>query len=424
MTSSGVSFPAASSGFLVPAAFDFGGAALDIAAALAALTRSAAAVGLTAVVEFAARVLVAEVVLLSVVLGLGAELPRDLLAEAAAAGVCLKAEVEALFANLDDVRVFLVSSPAVAAVLAGAGLDEAEASLDVDVVVGLGRLLDAELALDVCLDMLAADAEDEALDRVEEVGRFGGSLAASLVSGFVLTASVRGTAGFLVAELSGLLGIGLRSGGLVAADLGVVLVVPDATEEPVDPPDFVDLASSPGFVLLPAVAEVGLVAVVFVADVVDLAPAVGLVVVVVDLAVAGALVVAVGFVVVFDATTAGSFLRGTDLETEDLGIGFPEFAFDAVVGLLVADFLGVAFGSSFLTASSACSLVTLGVSSPFLGEGAGDLSLTGVAGVMATSGMESAARALVTGATLSSVMSTEVSGSSMGENCANISPPF
>ena len=151
LTSSGVSFPAASSGFLVPAAFDFGGAALDIAAALAALTRSAAAVGLTAVVEFAARVLVAEVVLLSVVLGLGAELPRDLLAKAAAAGVCLKAEVEALFANLDDVRVFLVSSPAVAAVLAGAGLDEAEASLDVDVVVGLGRLLDAELALEVCL---------------------------------------------------------------------------------------------------------------------------------------------------------------------------------------------------------------------------------------------------------------------------------
>jgi len=424
LTSSGVSVPAASSGFLVPAAFDFGGAALDIAAALAALTRSAAAVGLTAVVEFAARVLVAEVVLLSVVLGLGAELPRDLLAEAAAAGVCLKEEVEALFANLDDVRVFLVSSPAVAAVLAGAGLDEAEASLDVDVVVGLGRLLDAELALEVCLDMLAADAEDEALDRVEEVGRFGGSLAASLVSGFVLTASVRGTAGFLVAELSGLLGIGLRSGGLVAADLGVVLVVPDATEEPVDPPDFVDLASSPGFVLLPAVAEVGLVVVVFVADVVDLAPAVGLVVVVVDLAVAGALVVAVGFVVVFDATTAGSFLRGTDLETEDLGIGFPEFAFDAVVGLLVADFLGVAFGSPFFTASSACSLVTLGVSSSFLGEGAGDLSLTGVAGVMATSGMESAARALVMGATLSSVMSTEVSGSSMGENCANISPPF
>ena len=185
-------------------------------------------------------------------------------------------------------------------------------------------------ALEKLLDMLAADAEDEPLDRVEEVGRFGGSLAASLVSGFVLTASVRGTAGFLVAELSGLLGIGLRSGGLVAADLGVVLVVPDATEEPVDPPEFVDLASSPGFVLLPAVAEVGLVAVVFVADVVDLAPAVGLVVVVVDLAVAGALVVAVGFVVVFDATTAGSFFRGTDLETEDLGIGFPEFAFDAV----------------------------------------------------------------------------------------------
>ena len=50
--------------------------------------------------------------------------------------------------------------------------------------------------------------------------------------------------------------------------------------------------------------------------------------------------------------------------------------------------------------------------------------MTGVAGVMATSGMERAARALVTGATLSSVMSTEVSGSSTGENCANISPPF
>ena len=361
MTSSTVSVPAASSGFLVPAAFDFvlGGAALDIAAALAALTRSAAAVGLTAVVEFAARVLVAEVVLLSVVLGLGAELLRDLFVGAAAAGVCLKAEVEALLANLDDVSVFLVSSPAVAGVLADVGFDEAEASLELEVVVGFGLLLDAELALDVCLDMLAVDAEDEALDMVEEVGRFGGSFAASLVSGFGLLTSVRGTVGFLLAEVSGLLGIGLRSRGLVAADLEVVLAPPDATEEPVDPPDFVDFASSPGFVLLPAVAEVGLVAVVLVAAGVGLAPAVGLAVVVVDLAVVGALVVAVGFVVVLDATTAGSFLAGADLETEDLGgPGFPGVALDAAAGLEDAVFLGEALASSFFTASVAGSLLS------------------------------------------------------------------
>ena len=235
-------------------------------------------------------------------------------------------------------------------VLAGAGLEED--NLELEDVVGL--LLDAELALDVCLDMLAVDAEDEALDMVEEVGRFGGSLAASLVSGFGLLTSVRGTIGFLLAEGSGLLGIGLRSRGLVAADLGVVLVPPDATEEPVDPPDFVDFASSPGFVLLPVVAEVGLVAVVLVADGVGLAPAVDLAVaVVVDLAVVGALVVAVGFVVVLDATTAGSFLAGTDLATEDFGTGFPEVALDAADAV----FLGVALGSSFFMASVAGSLL-------------------------------------------------------------------
>ena len=406
------------SGFLLPAGFDFvlGGATLDIAAALAALTRSAAAVGLTAVVEFAARVVVAEVVRLRVGLGLGAVLDSDLLTGAAAAGVCLREEVEARLANLDDVSVFLVSSPAAAGVFVEIGLEDADANREDDVVVGFGLLLDAELALDVCLDMPGVEAEEEALDSVEEVGRFGGSLAASLVSGFVLAASaVRDTTGFLLAEVSGLLGIGFRSSGLVAADLGVALTLPDATDEPEDPPDFVDFRSSPGFVLLPAVAEVGLVPDVLVAEVVVLADAVGLAAVAVDLAVVEALVDVAVLVVVFDAPGV-SFLAGTDLGT---GAGFPGVALDAAIGLVVADLLGLAFGASLLEADSSVA------SSSFLGEGAGDLSLTGVAGVMATSGMESEASASVTGATLS-VMSTEVSGSgsSSGENWANISPPF
>ena len=408
------------SGFLVPAGFDFvlGGATLDIAAALAALTRSAAAVGLTAVVEFAARVVVAEVVRLRVGLGLGAVLDSDLLTGAAAAGVCFREEVEARLANLEDVSVFLVSSPAAAVVFVEIGLEDADANREDDVVVGFGLLLDAELALDVCLDMPGVEAEEEALDRVEEVGRFGGSLAASLVSGFVLAASaVRDTTGFLLAEVSGLLGIGFRSSGLVAADLGVALTLPDpdATDEPEDPPDFVDFRSSPGFVLLPAVAEVGLVPDVLVAEVVVLADAVGLAAVAVDLAVVEALVDVAVLVVVFDAPGV-SFLAGTDLGT---GAGFPGVALDAAIGLVVADLLGLAFGASLLEADSSVA------SSSFLGEGAGDLSLTGVAGVTATSGMESEASASVTGATLS-VMSTEVSGSgsSSGENWANISPPF
>ena len=406
------------SGFLVPAGFDFvlGGATLDIAAALAALTRSAAAVGLTAVVEFAARVVVAEVVRLRVGLGLGAVLDSDLLTGAAAAGVCFREEVEARLANLEDVSVFLVSSPAAAGVFVEIVLEDADANREDDVVVGFGLLLDAELALDVCLDMPGVEAEEEALDRVEEVGRFGGSLAASLVSGFVLAASaVRDTTGFLLAEVSGLLGIGFRSSGLVAADLGVALTLPDATDEPEDPPDFVDFRSSPGFVLLPAVAEVGLVPDVLVAEVVVLADAVGLAAVAVDLAVVEALVDVAVLVVVFDAPGV-SFLAGTDLGT---GAGFPGVALDAAIGLVVADLLGLAFGASLLEADSSVA------SSSFLGEGAGDLSLTGVAGVTATSGMESEASASVTGATLS-VMSTEVSGSgsSSGENWANISPPF
>ena len=406
------------SGFLVPAGFDFvlGGATLDIAAALAALTRSAAAVGLTAVVEFAARVVVAEVVRLRVGLGLGAVLDSDLLTGAAAAGVCFREEVEARLANLEDVSVFLVSSPAAAGVFVEIVLEDADANREDDVVVGFGLLLDAELALDVCLDMPGVEAEEEALDSVEEVGRFGGSLAASLVSGFVLAASaVRDTTGFLLAEVSGLLGIGFRSSGLVAADLGVALTLPDATDEPEDPPDFVDFRSSPGFVLLPAVAEVGLVPDVLVAEVVVLADAVGLAAVAVDLAVVEALVDVAVLVVVFDAPGV-SFLAGTDLGT---GAGFPGVALDAAIGLVVADLLGLAFGASLLEADSSVA------SSSFLGEGAGDLSLTGVAGVTATSGMESEASASVTGATLS-VMSTEVSGSgsSSGENWANISPPF
>lgn len=406
------------SGFLVPAGFDFvlGGATLDIAAALAALTRSAAAVGLTAVVEFAARVVVAEVVRLRVGLGLGAVLDSDLLTGAAPAGVCFREEVEARLANLDDVSVFLVSSPAAAGVFVEIGLEDADANREDDVVVGFGLLLDAELALDVCLDMPGVEAEEEALDSVEEVGRLGGSLAASLVSGFVLAASaVRDTTGFLLAEVSGLLGIGFRSSGLVAADLGVALTLPDATDEPEDPPDFVDFRSSPGFVLLPAVAEVGLVPDVLVAEVVVLADAVGLAAVAVDLAVVEALVDVAVLVVVFDAPGV-SFLAGTDLGT---GAGFPGVALDAAIGLVVADLLGLAFGASLLEADSSVA------SSSFLGEGAGDLSLTGVAGVTATSGMESEASASVTGATLS-VMSTEVSGSgsSSGENWANISPPF
>jgi len=69
-----------------------------------------------------------------------------------------------------------------------------------------------------------------------------------------------------------------------------------------------------------------------------------------------------------------------------------------------------------------------------LGEGAGDLSLTGVAGVISKSGIVKLATpettgaitssSALTGVITSSPVSTEVSGSLSGVNSANNSPPF
>lgn len=250
-----------------------------MAAALAAATLDAAAVGFPAVVEsVVALVAVADVVLLSedvevvvdfavaAVVGLGFEVGKDLFTAAAVEVVCLKEDDDALLLVNLDVVGFFTSLPD-----AGVLADDGRLAVVVpgfEVVEGFGLLLEAELALEALLDTPGV-VEDGVFDRVEEVGRLGGSLA-SLVSGFGLVESVLGTVGFLVAETSGLVGIAFRSMGFAAAPVVGVFratLPPEATEELVDPvPDLVDLASSPGLVLPAKEADAGLVEVVRLAE--------------------------------------------------------------------------------------------------------------------------------------------------------------
>ena len=419
-------------------ALAFGGA-LDMAAALAAATLDAAAVGFPAVVEsVVALVAVADVVLLSddvevvvdidlavdVVVGFGFEVGKDLFAAAADEVVCLKEDDDALLlVNLDvDVVGFFASLPE-AGVLADDGRLTVVVPGFAVVEDGFCLLLEAELALDALLDNPGV-VEEGVFDRVEEVGRLGGSLA-SLVSGFGLVESVLGTVGFLVADTSGLVGIAFRSMGFAAAPVVGVFratVPPEATEELVDPvPDLVDLASSPGLALPAKEADAGLVEVVRLAEDAAVAalPAVA------GLVAAGVVRVAPGFVAAVFAAP---------------GVGFAAPAFAAAAGALgvalVADlapadglapvevFLGETDVATTAGAGVSWTAETCGISAggSVRGVGAGDISLTGVAGVTATSGM---AR-LDTAAAGSSAVSTEVSGSGSwsGENSANISPPF
>lgn len=294
--------------------FDLGlGAALDIAAALAAATLSAAADGLTAVVEFVdALVVVADVVLLKVdvlvavpgALGPVADVVDD---------EDLNEEVDALLDVSLEVVGFFTSSPAVLLAADGRVADAEPGLVAAD--PGLGLLLDAELALEVCRDIL--DVPD-VLGKVEEVGRLGGSF--SLVgSTLVFETSVRGTAGFLTVD-SGLGGMGFRSKGLEAAeDLGVALTFADPVEDAVDP-DFVDLLSSAAFVLLAAVVVV-LGAVVVLAD--------------------GVVLVVVGLVVDAALETAGF------AEADLLGVTLTPGLDAAVLAPVAGVFLGVAVLVSF-----------------------------------------------------------------------------
>jgi len=300
---------------LVVDVFDLGlGPGFDIAAALAAFTLSAAAEGFTAVVEFIdALVVVADVVLLKVD-GFVA-VPGAL---AAVADVVddedLKEEVDALLDVSREVVGFLTSSPVVLLTANGRVADAEPGLVAAD--PGLGLLLEAELALEVCRDIL--DVPADVFGRVEEVGRLGGSL--SLVgSAFVFVTSVRGTAGFLTVD-SGFGGIGFRSNGFAAVlDLGVALTFADPVEDVVDP-DLVDLLSSAVFVRLAAVV-VGLVDVVVLAD--------------------GVVLVVVGLVDEAGLETAG--FDGPVLLGVALTPGFEA----AVLAFATGVFLGVAVFASF-----------------------------------------------------------------------------
>ena len=302
---------------LVVDVFDLGlGPGFDIAAALAAFTLSAAAEGFTAVVEFIdALVVVADVVLLKVD-GFVA-VPGAL---AAVADVVddedLKEEVDALLDVSREVVGFLTSSPVVLLTADGRVADAEPGLVAAD--PGLGLLLEAELALEVCRDIL--DVPADVFGRVEEVGRLGGSL--SLVgSAFVFVTSVRGTAGFLTVD-SGFGGIGFRSNGFAAVlDLGVALTFADPVEDVVDP-DLVDLLSSAVFVRLAAVV-VGLVDVVVLAD--------------------GVVLVVVGLVDEAGLETAG--FDGPVLLGVALTPGFEAavLAFATGVFLGVADFMSFSF---------------------------------------------------------------------------------
>ena len=384
---SSVGFNVTSSGFFSKDVLLFGlGGALDMAAALAAATLSAAAVGLTAVEDVAALVELADVVLFS---------PGPLLVLVAVAEASLLEDVVCLNEE-DEVRVlvsleaagvgFLASSPALAAVVGLLGLEAAPPCL-VTLDAGFGLLLEAELALEVCLDTPGVAEAVLLVGRVEEVGRRGGIL--SLVSVLGLERSVLGTAGFLVAE-SGLEGIGFLSKGLVAPVLGVCLETPVDVAEDVLEPDLLDLASSTaftaGFVLPATAADVGRDAVVLVADA-------GFV--------AATVLAGVGLVVF------SSFLTGADFARTELGALALVLAagtvLDPVVGFLEGD-PGVAFfvgdgvsdffweddAAGFWSDSGLEGLSISATSSDFeslRGVGSGDRSLTGVAGVTASSGI-------------------------------------
>jgi len=225
-----------------------------LAAALAAATRDAAAVGFTAVVEAAA--------LLAVVDDEGLV-------------------VAELLDLLSPVPVLVGAVDALGAA-PGAGL-LAATLLVVAVVVldtaGLGLALEVELALDGCLDTvvlpLALDLVAGGRGAVEEVGRFGGSdlVSAVLISVcFGLDGMVLGTVGFVVGlagpfsdglvargflsvvravDVKGLVGRFAASVGLVVSAAGFVgLVVLLARPT--------GLLASEGLGLAPTVEEVGL----------------------------------------------------------------------------------------------------------------------------------------------------------------------
>ena len=416
---SSVGLEVSSSAFFVVDALVFGfGGAFDMAAALAAATLSAAAVGLTAVEDVAALVTVAEVVLFS---------PGPLLVLVGPLEdvVCLNEDEEVrLLVNLDAAGLpFLASSPVFAAVAVLLGLEAVTPGLDT-LEAGRGLLLEAELALEVCLETPGV-AETVLFDgRVEEAGRRAGIL--SLVSVLGLLRSVLGTAGFLEAE-SGFEGMGFLSKGLAPTDFGVCLLTPVEVAEDVLEPDLVDLASStaltPGLGLPAAEAEVGLVDVILLATV--------------DAGLVEAAVLAgVGLV------GLSSFLTGADFARTELGaltlalaagpdldpgvaflVGDPCVAFlmgEVGVSDFFSVFEDVSGGFSDSSFEGLTSSATSSVLESFRGDGSGERSLTGVAGVTASSGILRLATPSVTGATGS------VSGSDTwsGVNWANSSPPF
>ena len=314
-----------------------------MAAALAAATLSAAAVGFTGAVLFTARLLVAEAELLFVTLGLGPAVAE----EAVLAGV-----------TLGPVPVFLGGSSGLVLVVAVEGLDSA----------GLDLLLEAEaeLALETFPDMLAG------VLLVAAVGRLEASVLGSLVTS--LLCSVLGL-DVVIFFSSGLGTTPAFFSGLADNVFGICLsTVPDLLflSEPVVGPDLIDLRSSntlerpvvgPVFGLLRDAVVV--VVVVVLLDGADLAAGVCLTVVLVAVT-----VLASGWTCL------------------DPGLGF------------VA--AGVFFGELF---ASGASFTSPGLFS----AGAGDLSLTGVAGVIFTLGM---ARLTAGAVTTLSPVSTEVSFSS------------
>jgi len=241
------------------------------------------------------------------------------------------------------------------------------------------------------------DDVEDAFVNVEEAGLRGGILG-SLVSVGLLDSAL-GTAGFLAALATvGLGGIGFLSRVLVP---GLEVVLDDA--EDVDEADLVDLASSPavGLVLPVDDAAVGLAD-----DVVVLAE-------VVVLLADPAVLVVVGFVVVVD-----SFLAGVALVAGVAGLltTLPGVGLDVAVVLEAG--VVVFLGEAVVAAEVFFSSFLVSFSSDFLGLGAGDLSLTGVAGVSSMLGMLRLATPAVTPATDSSFTLF-----SSGSNSTSSSPP-
>lgn len=386
-----------SSSFLLPALdlvlviFPLG---LAMAAARAAATLSAAADGLTGVVVLTALLEVAEDELRGKV-----ELAEDELRGKVELEVLEVAPVSLLVAD-----VVAVLAVVVVVVRLTGGLGPVFFSSGFGLVVaavgrvedGAGRdlVLEVELALEVWPDMVDGVLLAAEVGRLEAAGL--GSLPFP-ASGFGL-ASV----GFLVLS-SGLAAAGFLSRGLAAAAavvfFGVALSAVPALlvlSEPVVDPDLVDFVSSlallrPAKAAEPArlpvavvVVEVGLVVVA--AAVVDLAAVLG----------PGAAFTA--------GLPAGCF-------TPTLGRAPP-----------LADFLGEPVLATSTSGLAPFSLVSF--SRAFLSRGAGDLSFTGVAGVIFKLGIPRLALAVAVAPTVSPV-STEVSCSSScpGENSASSSSP-